>query len=82
MFQTNYFKAFVNLFHYQVSSSTKLSDAKLVMDSLLLEMLDIWDSITVTQARVVAPGGELKVTYPSKTDLAPAQGKKIRVVRN
>ena len=66
----------------QVSSSTKLADAKLVMDSLLLEMLDIWDSFTVTQARVVAPCGELKVTYPSKTDLAPPQGKKIRVVRN
>ena len=65
-----------------MSSSTKLTDAKLVMDALLLEMLDIWDSCTVTQARVVAPGGELKVTSPSKTDLAPPQGKKIRVVRN
>ena len=65
-----------------MSSSTKLADAKLVMDSLLLEMLDIWESFTVIQARVVAPGGELKVTYPSKTDLTPPQGKRIRVVRN
>ena len=65
-----------------MSSSTKLADAKMVMDALLLEMLDIWDSFTVTQARVVKPCGELKVTYPSICDLAPPQGKKIRVVRN
>ena len=68
----------------QVSSSTKLADAKLVMDTLLLEMAATWGGLTVTQARVVAPGGELKVTYPSKTDLVQQQGaaNKIKVLRS
>jgi len=65
----------------EVSSSTKLSDAKLVMDTLLTEMMDIWTSLTVIQARVVSPGGELKVTYPSKADLAASTTKKINIVR-
>ena len=68
----------------QVSSSTRLADAKLVMDTLLLEMAATWGGLTVTQARVVAPGGELKVTYPSKTDLGQQQGaaNKIKVLRS
>ena len=45
----------------EVSSSTKLSEAKMVMDTLLGDMLDIWPTLTIIQARVVAPGGELKV---------------------
>ena len=45
----------------EVSSSTKLSEAKMVMDTLLVDMLDIWPTLTIIQARVVAPGGELKV---------------------
>ena len=36
----------------EVSSSTKLSDAKLVMDTLLTEMMDIWTSLTVIQAKI------------------------------
>ena len=38
----------------EVTSSTKLGDAKMVLDTLLVEM-------TVVQGRVVEEGGELKV---------------------
>merc|ERR1719184_723640 len=54
----------------EVTSSTKLGDAKLVLDSLLSEMTVLLGGLTVVQRRVVGEGGELKVTYPAKTDLA------------
>ena len=63
-----------------MTASTKLGDAKTVMDSLLLEMLGIWPQLTVVQARVVTTEGELKVTYPSKADLASVDSK-IKIVR-
>ena len=66
----------------EVTTSTKLADAKMVMDQLLLDMVtDIWPSLTVVQARVLSQDGDLKVTYPSKTDLLTIPEKKIKIVR-
>merc|ERR1712098_651919 len=65
------------------AANTRMSEEtkSLVIDTLLMEMMDIWSSLTVIQARVVSPGDELKVTYPSKADLAASTTKKINVVR-
>jgi len=63
----------------EVTSSTKLGDAKLVMDTLLGEMAVLLGGLTVVQGRVVGEGGELKVTYPAKTDLVGC--KNVKVVR-
>ena len=65
----------------EVTTSTKLADAKMVMDQLLLDMTDIWPSLSVVQARVLSQDGDLKVTYPSKTDLGTISKKKIKVIR-
>ena len=65
----------------EVTSSTRLGDAKQVLDTLLLEMTSIWSVLTVVQARVVTTEGELKVTYPSKADLASADKTKIKILR-
>jgi len=63
----------------EVTSCSKLSDAKTAADTLLREMLQLGlckqmgDSqknvLTVQQGRVLDHEGTLKVTYPSKTDL-------------
>ena len=45
----------------EVTTSTKLSEAKLVMDQLLVDMTDIWPSLSVVQARVLSQDGDLKV---------------------
>ena len=63
----------------EVTSSSKLGDAKLVMDTLLGEMAVLLGGLTVVQGRVVGEGGELKVTYPAKTDLVGV--KNVKVVR-
>jgi len=63
----------------EVTSSTKLGDAKQALDSLLYEMTMMLGGLTVVQGRVVGEGGELKVTYPAKTDLLGV--KNVRVVR-
>ena len=65
----------------EVTTSTKLSDAKMVMDQLLLDMTAIWPSLNVVQARVLSQDGDLKVTYPSKTDLVSISEKKIKIIR-
>jgi len=64
----------------EVTSSTKLGDAKQALDSLLSEMTVLMGGLTVVQGRVVGEGGELKVTYPSKTDLVGL--KNVKVVRD
>ena len=43
----------------EVTSSTKLGDAKLVMDTLLGEMAVLLGDVTVVQGRVVGEGEEL-----------------------
>jgi len=53
----------------EVTSSTKLGDAKMVLDTLLIETAELMGGLRVVQGRVVGEGGELKVTYPAKTDL-------------
>lgn len=63
----------------EVTSSTKLADAKLVADTLLREILEAGlvaevdgltgKCLTVEQGRVLDQDGNLKVTYPSKADL-------------
>jgi len=54
----------------EVTSSTKLGDCKKVMDCLLTEMVgSLSEKITVVQGKVKGEEGELRVTYPSKTDL-------------
>ena len=63
----------------EVTSSTKLGDAKQALDSLLYEMTMMLGGLTVVQGRVVGEGGELKVTYPAKTDLLGV--KNVKVVR-
>ena len=45
----------------EVTTSTKLSDAKMVMDQLLLDMTDLWPCLSVVQARVLSQDGDLKV---------------------
>ena len=45
----------------EVTTSTKLSEAKIVMDQLLVDMTDIWPSLSVVQARVLSQDGDLKV---------------------
>ena len=65
----------------EVTTSTKLADAKMVMDQLLSDMTDIWPSLSVVQARVRSRDGDLKVTYPSKTDLVNITEKKIKIIR-
>ena len=65
----------------EVTASTKLDEAKMVMDQLLVDMTDIWPSLSVIQARVLSQDGDLKVTYPSKTDLLNLPGNKIRIIR-
>ena len=65
----------------EVTTSTKLSDAKMVMDQLLSDMTAIWPSLNVVQARVLSQDGDLKVTYPSKTDLVSISEKKIKIIR-
>ena len=80
----------------EVTASSKLDEAKMVMDQLLVDMTDIWPSLSVIQARVLSQAGELKVgrmivrsrstlycqvTYPSKTDLLNIPGNKIRIIR-
>ena len=64
----------------EVTSSTKLGDAKQALDSLLYEMTVMLGGLTVVQGRVVGEGGELKVTYPAKTDLVGA--KNVKVIRD
>eukprot|EP00092_Neocalanus_flemingeri_P068949 GFUD01084367.1.p1 GENE.GFUD01084367.1~~GFUD01084367.1.p1 ORF type:complete len:519 (+),score=186.79 GFUD01084367.1:53-1558(+) len=56
----------------EVTSSTKLGDAKMVLETLLLEMAGLLGGLEVVQGRVV-------VTYPAKTDLAGV--KNLKVVR-
>ena len=51
----------------EVTTSTKLSDAKMVLDQLLAEMTDIWPSLSVYQARVLSQDGDLKVNRINKT---------------
>lgn len=63
----------------EVTSSSKLGDAKMVLDTLLSEMAVLMGGLTVVQGRVVGEGGELKVTYPAKTDLVGV--KNVKVVR-
>ena len=63
----------------EVTSSSKLGDAKMVLDTLLSEMAVLMGGLTVVQGRVVGGGGELKVTYPAKTDLVGV--KNVKVVR-
>jgi len=63
----------------EVTSCSKLSDAKTAADTLLREMLQLGlckrmedndrNVLTVQQGRVLDHEGTLKVTYPSKTDL-------------
>jgi hypothetical protein len=63
----------------EVTSGSKLADAKIVADALLREILEaglcnnIEDSemkeLSVYQGRVIDHEGTLKVAYPSKTDL-------------
>ena len=65
----------------EVTTSTKLADAKMVMDQLLSDMTAIWPSLNVVQARVLSQDGDLKVTYPSKTDLVSISEKKIKIIR-
>ena len=45
----------------EVTASSKLDEAKMVMDQLLVDMTDIWPSLSVIQARVLSQAGELKV---------------------
>ena len=66
----------------EVTTSTKLADAKMVTDQLLSDMTDIWPSLSVVQARVLSQDGDLKVTYPSKTDLVASPEKKIKIIRS
>jgi len=64
----------------EVTSSNKLSDCKTVLDTLLLEMVALQGGkLSVVQGRAVGEEGELRVTYPSKTDLAMESS--ITVVR-
>jgi len=63
----------------EVTSSTKLGDAKMVLDTLLVEMAELLGGLKVVQGRVVGEGGELKVTYPAKTDLVGV--KNLNIVR-
>ena len=64
----------------EVTSSGKLADCKLVLDTLLREMVALQGGkLQVVQGRVVGEEGELKVTYPSKTDLVDLAG--VTVVR-
>jgi len=64
----------------EVTSSGKLADCKLVLDTLLREMVPLQGGkLQVVQGRVVGEEGELKVTYPSKTDLVDLAG--VTVVR-
>lgn len=68
----------------EVTSSTKLGDAKRVADLLLRDMLelglgkrsdtDAGKALRVEQGRVVDEDGNLRVTYPAKTDLLFPQG--------
>jgi len=64
----------------EVTSNTKLADAKMVADTLLREILEAGlvatpedelngKCLTVLQGRVLDHEGALKVTYPSKADL-------------
>ena len=65
----------------EVTSSGKLADCKLVLDALLSEMVALQGGqLKVVQGRVVGEEGELRVTYPSKTDLADVKG--LTVVRD
>ena len=63
----------------EVTSSTKLGDAKMVLDTLLIETAELMGGLRVVQGRVVGEGGELKVTYPAKTDLVGV--KNLNIVR-
>lgn len=63
----------------EVTSTTKLGDAKKVLDTLLVEMTQLLGNMSVVQGRVVSSGGELKVTYPAKTDLVGI--KNLNVIR-
>ena len=65
----------------EVTSSRKLADCKLVLDTLLSEMVALQGGrLKVVQGRVVGEEGELRVTYPSKTDLVEVEG--LSVVRD
>ena len=65
----------------EVTSSGKLADCKLVLDTLLSEMVALQGGqLKVVQGRVVGDEGELRVTYPSKTDLVEVEG--LSVVRD
>lgn len=65
----------------EVTSSTKLGDCKKVMDALLGEMVGLLGTqLTVVQGRVTSESGELRVTYPAKTDLV-FSNRNIKVVR-
>ena len=65
----------------EVTSSRKLADCKLVLDTLLSEMVALQGGrLKVVQGRVVGKEGELRVTYPSKTDLVEVEG--LSVVRD
>jgi len=63
----------------EVTSSTKLGDAKNAMNKLIEEMTMQWGNLKVVQGRVVDEGGSLKVTYPAKTDLVGLNG--VNVIR-
>jgi len=64
----------------EVTSSRTLADCKLVLDTLLSEMVALQGGqLRVVQGRVVGQEGELRVTYPSKTDLVEVKG--LSVVR-
>ena len=65
----------------EVTSSRTLADCKLVLDTLLSEMVALQGGqLKVVQGRVVGEEGELRVTYPSKTDLVEVRG--LSVVRD
>jgi len=64
----------------EVTSSNKLSDCKNVLDTLLIELVPLQGGkLTVIQGRAVGKEGELRVTYPSKTDLTAISS--ITVIR-
>jgi len=59
----------------EVTSGTKLQDAKAAADALLLEMLSAGlgeapSVLVVEQMKLIDATGNTKVVYPSKTDLA------------
>lgn len=66
----------------EVTSSISLHLCKVAMEALLKELVFLLEQdLDITQIKTTDPDGNLKVVYPSKTDLI-FEGNSIKVVRS